>query len=196
MKAAYGLSETIKNAWSLLITRLCCPGARLIRRPAYIRGKAAMELGEGFTTGYRCRLEAFAGPSGEKTLRVGRRVKLGDNVHLVATEKLTIGDDCLFASNVFVSDTDHGSYAGDGRDSDPATPPDARPLVAHPTAIGERVWVGEGACILPGAQVGSGCVVAAHSVVKGIIPDNCVVAGAPARVVRRYVDGHWSKAHE
>ncbi len=191
MKTTYGPSELIKNAWSFLLTRLCFPGARLIRRPAYIRGRRGIELGEGFTSGYRLRAE-ICDPS-EKRLIIGRNVKLGDNVHLVAGQRVVIGEGCLFASNVFVSDTDHGSYRGDGQDSSPDTPPDARPLLCRPVEIGRNVWVGEGACILPGAKIGDGCVIGAHSVVKGAIPDGCVAAGCPARVVRRYENGHWSK---
>jgi acetyltransferase-like isoleucine patch superfamily enzyme len=49
--------------------------------------------------------------------------------------------------------------------------------------------LGANAVILPGAQVGEHVVVAAGAVVRGDIPDRCVVAGVPARVVRRWIEG-------
>jgi hypothetical protein len=57
--------------------------------------------------------------------------------------------------------------------------------------IGPGCWIGTGAVILPGARIGRNVVVAAGAVVRGAVPDHAVVAGAPARVVRRWdvVDG-------
>ena len=52
--------------------------------------------------------------------------------------------------------------------------------------IGSGSWLGHGAIVLPGATIGSHVVVAAGSVVTGDLPDNCVAAGAPARVIRRH----------
>jgi hypothetical protein len=59
--------------------------------------------------------------------------------------------------------------------------------------IGSGSWLGAGAVVLPGAYIGRNVVIAAGSVVRGTIPDRCVVAGVPARVVRSYVPGDgWS----
>ncbi|HXO23987.1 MAG TPA: acyltransferase, partial [Streptosporangiaceae bacterium] len=55
--------------------------------------------------------------------------------------------------------------------------------------IGSGSWLGAGAVVLPGACIGRNVVVAAGSVVRGTVPDRCVVAGVPARVVRQYVPG-------
>jgi 6,7-dimethyl-8-ribityllumazine synthase len=52
--------------------------------------------------------------------------------------------------------------------------------------IGPGCWIGTGAVILPGARIGRNVVVAAGAVVRGVVPDHAVVAGAPARVVRRW----------
>lgn len=180
MSLDYSPSEILKNAWSLVCTRLFFPGARLIRRPVYLRGKRGFSFGPGFTTGYRCRIEVFNPREGVK-LRLGKNCKLGDNVHLVASQRVTLGDDCLLASHIFISDTNHGTV-----DSDPRISPDARELTTAPVEIGSRVWLGEGVCVLPGARIGDGCIIGAHSVVTGEIPANCVAVGAPARVVRRY----------
>ena len=180
MTNAYSPSEFVKNCWSLLCTRLFYRPARLIRRPVYIRGGKGMTFGSGFTTGYRCRLEIFNPQDGIK-LTIGEHCKFGDQVHITATERVTMGDDCLLASHIFISDTNHGTGL-----EDPRTPPDSRPLTTSPVTIGNCVWIGEGAAILPGSSVGDGCIIGAHAVVKGVIPAYSVAAGAPARVIKRY----------
>jgi acetyltransferase-like isoleucine patch superfamily enzyme len=61
--------------------------------------------------------------------------------------------------------------------------------------IGAGSWIGHGAMILPGTSIGRNVVVGAGSVVRGKIEDHCVVAGAPARVVRRLEPGRgWVSA--
>ncbi len=174
----YSPSETVKNIYSLVLTKLFYPKARLIRRPFYLRGnKKGLVYSEGFTTGYRARFEIF----GDGKILIGKNCKMGDNVHIAASKGVTFGEDCLLASNIYISDTNHG----DGTES-PLTPPDDRPLSSAPVKIGSCVWVGEGACILAGATVGDGCILGAHSVVKGEIPPYSVAVGAPARVVKTY----------
>lgn len=176
--ATYGFSELVKNAYSLALTKLFYPAARLIRRPVYIRNRKGMVFGAGFTTGYRCRFELM----GEGvTLRIGKNCKIGDNVHITASESVEIGDECLFASHIFISDTNHG----DGNDN-PLTPPDSRPLMSAPVSIGKNVWLGEGVAVLPGAKVGDGCTIGAHAVVKGEIPPYTVAVGAPAKPIKQY----------
>ena len=178
MSISYSPSEFLKNCWSLFCTKLFYRPARLVRRPVYIRGRKGMSFEEGFTTGYRCRFEIFG--DGIK-LNFGKNCKLGDNVHVVASESVTIGENCLMASHIFISDTNHG-----GENDAPTTAPDERPLTSKPVSIGKNVWIGEGVCVLPGANVGDGCILGAHSVVKGEIPPYSVVVGAPAKVVKRY----------
>ena len=55
--------------------------------------------------------------------------------------------------------------------------------------IGSGSWLGANVVVLPGAQIGEHVVVAAGAVVRGTIPDRCVVAGVPARIIRRWVEG-------
>lgn len=176
----YSPSEIIKNFWSLALTKLFFCPARLVRRPVYIRGRKGMSFGTGFTTGYRCRFELLHPEEGVK-LHIGKHCKIGDQVHIVASQKVVIGDDCLLASNIFISDTNHG----DGNDS-PLTVPDHRPLCSHPVFIGSRVWIGEGVAVLPGAKIGDGCIIGAHAVVKGEIPSFTVAVGAPAKPIKKY----------
>jgi acetyltransferase-like isoleucine patch superfamily enzyme len=74
---------------------------------------------------------------------------------------------------------------------DPDTPIGRQPPVNRPVTIGPGSWLGAGAIVLPGARIGRNVVIAAGSVVRGDVPDRCVVAGVPARIVRRHVDSAW-----
>ena len=192
MRNEYTMSETIKLFYSLVITKLFYRNARLIRQPFYIRGKSSMELGEKLTTGYNCRFDLPG--NNKKTLFLGNNCEMGDNVHLVAYEKLIIGNNVLMASKIFISDTNHGDYSGDEQSS-PSSSPNSRPLITKPVAIGDNVWIGENVCVLPGVTIGTGSIIGANSVVNKDIPANSIAVGAPAKVVKKYdsVKASWVK---
>lgn len=182
MSSQYGMGEFLGNCIYLAYTKLRFPGARLVRLPFYLRGgKARLRYGRGLTVGYGCRLD-LAGEG--VVLELGDNCKMNDRVHIVAHESVCIGDNVLMASNIFITDTSHGSFAEGA--SAPDVAPDDRPLVTKPTRIGDNVWIGEGVCIMPGVEVGEGCTIGANSVVTKSVPANTVVAGAPARAIRRW----------
>ena len=56
---------------------------------------------------------------------------------------------------------------------------------AYPITIGEDTWLGGGVVVCPGVTIGKRCVIRAGSVVTKDIPDDCVAAGNPARVIRK-----------
>jgi acetyltransferase-like isoleucine patch superfamily enzyme len=197
MRNGYGVGELINNAISLIYTKIFYNGARLIRRPIYVRGKNFFKFGKGFTTGYNCRIEMFeTGSGGQKKLIIGENCKIGDYVHIAAGEKVTIGDNCLMASKIYISDLNHGDYSSNATHSAPDVPPDDRPLFTKPVSIGDNVWIGENVSILLGVSIGNGCIIGANSVVNRSIPDNCIAVGAPAKVVKLYDENlrAWIKA--
>lgn len=188
----YSISEIFSTVYALFCTKLFYKNARLIRRPIYIRGKSSINYGTGLTIGHACRFDLPGG--NKKTLIIGICCQMGDNVHIVAHESVIIGDNCLLASKIFISDTSHGEYAGEDQSS-PDMPPNVRNLITKPVLIGNNVWIGENVCILPGVKVGSGCIIGANSVVTKDIPDNCIVVGAPAMVVKEWSEKNicWEK---
>lgn len=183
-KANYGLSEVLSNGISLIYTKLFWKGARLIRRPVYIRGKKAFKYGTGFTTGYNCRIEINGKLDGIK-LRIGNNCVVGDYNHIVANHSVTIGDNVLLASRIFVTDSNHGSYAGDNQSS-PDEAPNVRTMIYAPVVIGNNVWIGENVSIMAGVRIGDGCVIGANSVVTKDVDANTIVAGSPARPIKQY----------
>lgn len=181
----HSLSDIVSMGCAFVATKLFYPGATLIRRPFHIRQKANLSYGPGFTTGHGCRFEMFE----DGVIELGRNCRIGDNVHLAALHRITIGNDCLFASKIFISDLGHGSYGVDG--CDPAVPPNDRPLVGSPVVIGDNVWLGENVCVLQGVTIGSGCVVGSNATVSRDLPPNCVAVGSPARPIKVYdADSH------
>lgn len=173
MKNKYTFSENVKNIYSILLTKITFPGARLIRRPVYIRGKKSIVGGESLTIGYRCRFDL---DGIKKTLFIGDNCQFGDNTHIVALENVRIGNNVLIASKVFISDTSHGIYKDKNCDN-PSTSPNSRKLVKNGVQIGNNVWIGENVVILPGANIGDGCIIGANSVITKTIPNNSIAVG-------------------
>jgi virginiamycin A acetyltransferase len=65
------------------------------------------------------------------------------------------------------------------------------------TEVGHDVWIGHGVLILPGARIGSGAIIGAGAVVAGVVPPYAVVAGNPARVIRRrFSEGDVARLQE
>ncbi|KQT34340.1 DapH/DapD/GlmU-related protein [Methylophilus sp. Leaf414] len=180
----YGAYGSFRLAVSWLFTQIFYHQARLIRYPVYIRGKRHIQWGKGFTTGVGLRMDAFV--ENGIAIDIGHGVQLNDYVHIAAIESVTIGNDVLIASKVFITDHNHGSYGKDAPHSSPATPPASRPLISAPVVIGDRVWLGENVSVLAGVTIGEGVVVAANSVVTHDLPPNTIAAGAPARIIKHY----------
>ncbi|KAE9530130.1 acyltransferase [Testudinibacter aquarius] len=118
-------------------------------------------------------------------------VSIGDHtsstnpVYVTCAEgtKLIIGNDCMFSTNNQIrTDDSHPIYdVNSGRRINPS-----RDIV-----IGDHVWIGYGVTISAGTQIGSGSVVGAYSFVRNQFPNNCVIAGVPARVVKK--DVFWER---
>lgn len=133
--------------------------------------------------------------SKHKRIIFGNDVQINDYVHISAIEKVDIGNNVLMASHIYISDNSHGYYDGSNCDSSPLTPPKDRAYKVAPVKIGDNVWLGEGVIVMPGVEIGSGCVIGAHSIVNKSIPSNCIAVGSPAKVIKKYSQqtGKWEK---
>lgn len=106
----------------------------------------------------------------------------------MANEKIVVGDYCQFASSTLISDTDFHPVD-----------PETRLLQMKGSiinfesvnkkriTIGNNVWVGWGSIILKGVSIGDNSVIAAGSIVVTDVPSNCIVAGNPAKVVKKLI---------
>lgn len=110
-------------------------------------------------------------------ISIGNRVSATGYLTIGACSSVTIEDDVLIASHVFISDNSHGRSRTD-------VPYKYQPLEdIAPVVIGRASWIGEHAVIMPGVTVGEYAIVGANSVVTRDVPPRSIVAGAPARVV-------------
>ena len=182
---SYGPLGFFSLCLDLIATKLRFPGARIVRRPAFVRGRRWIKLGKGFTSGRGLRLEALgSAESKQAIISIGQHVQVNDYVHIAGVQSVSIGDHVLIASRVFISDHNHGSYGEKGLHCDPATPPNRRPLAALPVIIEENVWIGESVSVLPGVTIGKGSIIGCNSVVTRSIPAASIAVGSPARVVK------------
>jgi len=165
------------------------PKTALAFPPGTIFGERWIALGAGTVIGELVTLSAGMVPGQDlgpaPVLRIGDRCVIGRGSHIVAHHNLVIGDDVFAGPYVYITDQNH-SYA------DPDVPIGRQMPRNAPVLIGSGTWLGTGTVVLPGARIGRNVVVAAGSVVRGTLPDRCVAAGVPARVVREYTpEGAW-----
>lgn len=191
----YSLFDKMRLTIWVLRSKMISWDIRIIRFPIDIRGHKFIDFGKRLTTGRNCRMDVFDGQNRGKSLVFGNDVQLNDNVHIVCEDSIRIGNNVLMASHIFISDCSHGSYKGDEKDTAPDIAPAKRPLPSYPISIGDNTWICEGVIIMPGATIGKGCIVGAHSIVRGAIPDYSIAAGNPARVIKKYNfdTKHWEK---
>ena len=161
-------------------------GSVLAFPPGAIFGEAWIEIGSGTVVGQHVSISAGTVPGQDlgpaSLLRIGDGCVIGRGSHIVAHQRVDIGDDVFTGPYVYITDQNHG-YA------DPDVPIGRQWPANAPVSIGAGSWLGAGAIVLPGSCIGRHVVVGAGSVVRGQVPDHCVVAGVPARIVRSYVAG-------
>ncbi|MCY7365879.1 MAG: acyltransferase [Frankiaceae bacterium] len=158
--------QRARAKWSLRRTSEVGRKAIVLGRPTI--DATDLEVGDDFKvwSGHRKTLI-----SGWGRMRIGDRVFINCGSVVISVLEITIGDDVALANEVYVMDSNSHGVEG-------------RPHVEAPVRIGDGTWVGARALILPGVTIGKRVVVAAGSVVTRDVPDDVLVAGNPARVVR------------
>lgn len=108
---------------------------------------------------------------------IGKEVSVAPNVRLGASShgSINIGDRCAIAYGTRIVTTTH----------DPNVLPVSRVGINKPVNIGEDVWIGTAAIILPGVTIHDGAIVAAGAVVANDVPPDCMVGGVPARLIKK-----------
>ena len=119
------------------------------------------------------------------SIEIGSNSFAAYHLTILCGERIVIGNNCLIASYVFISDTNHSVDFKQSFDD----------LVTKPVAIGDFCWVGEKSIILPGVSLGNHVIVGAGSVVTKSFPDYSMIAGNPARLIKTYdlSIGEWVK---
>lgn len=162
------------------------PGSCLAFPTGAVFGQRWIHIGRDTLVGPHVSISAGMVPGQtmvtDPVVSIGDRCMIGRGSHIVGHFEIEIGDDVHTGPYVYITDQNHG-YQDPDQVVHVQWPSD------DPVRIGTGSWLGTGVVVLPGSRLGRNVVVGAGAVVRGTFPDHCVIAGVPARIVRRYVPG-------
>ncbi len=144
-----------------------CPGVKL-----EIGRHAKLTLGRWSWLGHGCKIRVHEGE-----VAIGAKSVLGQECTISAYKHVAIGRECIIADRVMMIDFDHGVVEVE-------RPIRLQGIYKRDVNLGHNVWIGYGACLLRGVSVGNNAVIGSSAVVTTDVPDNAVVAGIPARLIR------------
>ncbi len=162
----------------------CASGAKI----SVWKGNSKLTIGEG------CKLL-----KGEFLLSLNTEISIGNDVVIMEDysvtcsrdTKIIVGDHTMMSREIRLRSGDgHAIFdMVTGKRTNNYAPDDPKSVVE----IGRHVWLGWGAVVLGGSKIGNCCIIGAYGVFKGTLPDHCVAAGNPAKIIKR--DINWSKSN-
>ncbi len=151
-----------------------------IFKPDILTGEKYISIGDGVNVSSGSWISAIKIDDAEPDLQINSGTQIGRYSHIIAVRELIIGKNVLIADKVYISDNVHTF-------SNASTPILMQPVeFRNKVNIEDGVWIGENVCII-GASIGRGSVVAAGAVVLNDMPERCLIAGVPAKIVK-YLD--------
>lgn len=122
----------------------------------------------------KVRFTTFPGKNTQAEIMIGDYCLISPGTRISAAQSIRIGDNCMFAANVYISDSDwHGIYNR------------IRPFrCTKPVVLENNVWLGESVIVNKGVTIGENSVIGAGSVVTKNIPANSIAVGNPAKVIK------------
>jgi acetyltransferase-like isoleucine patch superfamily enzyme len=133
---------------------------------------AVLRLGRWSWIGHGTKIRVHEGEC-----EIGAKTVMGQECTISAFQHVSIGRECIVADRAMLIDFDHGVVEVERAIRHQG-------IYKRDVKVGSNCWIGYGACILRGATVGDNAIIGSNTVVTKDIPDNAVVAGAPARVLR------------
>ena len=133
---------------------------------------AVLRLGRWSWLGHGTKIRVHEG-----VCEIGAKTVLGQECTISAFQRVEIGRECVIADRVMLIDFDHGVVEVE-------RPIREQGIYKRDVRVGSNCWIGYGACILRGVEVGDNVVIGANTVVTKDVAADAVVAGAPARLLR------------
>jgi acetyltransferase-like isoleucine patch superfamily enzyme len=144
-----------------------CPGVQL-----EIGRAATLRIGRWAWIGHGSKVRVHEGE-----VSIGAKTVMGQECTISSFQRVSIGRECILADRVMLIDFDHGVVEVD-------RPIRLQGIYKRDVRVGHNVWMGYGACVLRGVTIGDNSIVGTSAVVTKAVPENAVVAGSPARVIR------------
>ena len=133
---------------------------------------AVVRLGRWSWIGHGCKIRVHEGE-----LEIGAKTVFGQECTISAFQHVAIGRECIVADRVMIIDFDHGMVEVE-------RPIREQGIYKRDVNIGHNCWIGYGACILRGVEIGDNAVIGTSSVVTTDVPENAVIGGIPAKLIR------------
>ncbi len=171
----------IPNLSCIISGRLIKQGWPSIDQKTFVTGEGLVEIGKACSFGYKpggfhrggsIELQARYHVA---FIKIGENVATNNNVFICAAGYIEIGDDTLIGQYVTIMDFEaHG------------TAPDKRRQIGEvgKIIIGKNVWIGNNVVILKNSEIGNNTIIAAGAVVSGKFPENVIIAGVPAKIIK------------
>jgi len=154
-------------------------GVFLDRRVYLHGGKKALRIGDGARLMFGAQVNVYNYRDLDCSfIEIGSNCVIGAGCVITGQGGVRIGNDVIIGPHALILPVDHNYESAQ-------LPIRGQGIRPSPILIEDNVWIGGGTIILGGATIGSGSVVGAGSVVKETVPSRCVVAGNPAKVIRR-----------
>lgn len=175
-----GVNFIMHNFLNLFSKNLKLNGIPFCEQKTFITGIGSIEIGNHCKFGYK--------PGGfnrngsieiqaryrEAHIKIGNDIFTNNNVFICAANSIIIGDKTLIGQNVAIMDFEaHGIAPSQRNHGD-----------IGKVVIGENVWIGNNVMILKNTEIGKNCIVAAGAVVSGIFPENVIIGGVPAKIIK------------
>ncbi|HTR73627.1 MAG TPA: acyltransferase [Solirubrobacterales bacterium] len=137
-----------------------------------ISRRGRVEFGRFVWIGDRTKIRCHEG-----LVEIGAKTVMGQECTISAYQHVRIGEQCVIADRTMFIDFDHGVVEVE-------RPIRLQGIYKRDVDVGHNVWIGYGACILRGVSVGDNAVIGTSAVLTRSFPENAVIAGVPARVIR------------
>jgi len=150
-------------------------GIGYLGKPIFCKGLKGVSIDSNFRLFPGSRIECLK----NGRILVGKNVSIGQSLFIQTSSSITIGNNVSMSANIFIGTTDYRINPYDGSSFL------MQEEFEQAVTIESGVFIGHGAVILPGTHLSEGCVVGANSVVKGRFERDTIIAGVPAKTIRR-----------